>query len=58
LRPFTWPSVGRFLRSSPDRPSFFPEARFAAPACHFVLERFDLADAAAIEPPAPMKSGC
>jgi hypothetical protein len=43
LRPFIWPSVGRFLHFSPDRPSFFPGARRATLACENVPETCDAA---------------
>jgi hypothetical protein len=44
LRPFIWPSVGRFLLSSPDRPSFFPEMRCATPACEIAPGSFNAAN--------------
>ncbi|WP_220792570.1 hypothetical protein, partial [Gluconacetobacter diazotrophicus] len=44
LRPdYGWHSVGRFLHSLPHRPSFFPEARWATPACENEPEGIDAA---------------
>jgi hypothetical protein len=49
VRPFIWPSVGRFSRSSPVRPSFFPEARCPALARDGAPSRPGTADEGGIE---------
>jgi hypothetical protein len=58
LRPFIWPSVGWFLRTSPERPSFFPAIRCPAPACDFAQEQSDLTAEAGIERHDARESAC
>src|SRR5574337_1666170 len=42
LRPFIWPSVGRFLHAVPVRASSFSEGRCAAPACETASESLEV----------------
>ncbi|MCQ8280132.1 hypothetical protein NFI95_16945 [Acetobacteraceae bacterium KSS8] len=58
LRPFIWPSVGRFLPFTPVCPSSFPEARWGTPAYETARESIGRAHGAVEHRRAAKESAC